>query len=471
MYYCLDFYRYQTRQSFISLHTDTYLKISQQCGVYYHYNINPFTGYFAKCNYFGSKFKRLKDRSMIKGAILVIMPEILHKEIFQILKARYLKKELHKDVYMVYIGFDEDQIEYAEKHVLETKSDYVGTDYFTYNPVITNIVLVKLGDLNKDSNLLHRDIVDEKTLTLVAKKNHHCKQLLDDYERIKDYLEYDDLITKPLDDIEIELTSESKRMPYQTRPVSIRSSCYRGQLKLFIWLLEIVLRYCLTYKIFHYAGAAPGQDIFIIAKLFPECMFYLYDPRPFCDDLTKRCPKNVILINDFFTYETAEKLRDKGEDFFFISDIRSDMSQEEVKKDMEMQWGFYKIMNVPCAMKCRFYWRDGITEYPAGRLEFQAFEPTESTETRIYIEKNAETVEYDNIQYEQICAYHNCIRRSTTYKHDIKFAGLDRCYDCSRFVRVALKYHQHMEYDTDNNTISKFMTKIIKRLHIKDLSL
>ena len=98
-----------------------------------------------------------------------------------------------------------------------------------------------------------------------------------------------------------------------------------GQRKLFLALCQILFlaqeKFGTTDFDVLYIGAAPGDNIFEIAKIIKGPRFHLFDPLPFAFELVpeKRekelqsewSNRNIATYSQFFTDEDAEKMEQK----------------------------------------------------------------------------------------------------------------------------------------------------------------
>ena len=269
---------------------------------------------------------------------------------------------------------------------------------------------------------------------------------------------------------------------YQRRFLQWKPQLHWGQLKLMLseieFLNEVLKEYYSDIKnnkdkkiYFIYAGAAPGHHIEYLSKMFPMIYFELYDPNNF---IVKESDK-IKIHQDFFTNKIADEWQEKKNIFLvFCSDIRREPATvENVKKDMDMQFEFWKHMKPDLSIfKFRLPWYEGKTEYPEGKIFLQAFPGPNSTETRLLVKKNAKIIEYDNTQYENRCYYHNTVNRSKKYNCvlgkdlDILKDGIDNCYDCVSFVHIAEDYLKlkdkidNKEYKLDKTRIKKMIRDI-----------
>lgn len=257
-----------------------------------------------------------------------------------------------------------------------------------------------------------------------------------------------------IDSIPMWFTDQSPRVKFVDRPIETRTALHWGQLKLLIHELKVIQE--ANTNLVVYAGAAPGDHIPFLAELFPQVHFILYDPSPFCTELIENPPSNVTVRCEYFTNDTAYEMVDSHNEFAFISDIRTKdgiasrmtpaarasepPTEEFIEDDMANQYTWVKIMAASiklASLKFRLNWGKGYTTYLDGKILIPTFAPLTSTETRLIITSIKDKV-YDNLAYEQMCAYHNSIGRALMYdvpQYDIP--GLDNCYDCAMLVKFA----------------------------------
>ena len=206
-----------------------------------------------------------------------------------------------------------------------------------------------------------------------------------------------------------------------------------GQLKLFITELQFLNKYWNESEVAKptcvYVGAAPGHHIAVLANMFPQVNFELYDARNF--DPALNLLDNVKTFVQYFTTETAEKYKDRN-DIFFISDIRSleynkekegdeeiieRLNEQIADRDMRMQMEWVQIIKpfkahlkfrLPYAQK----WVKGSTySYLDGDLYKQPFAPLTSTEARLVVDLNYPLRNWDFRVYEKMMFYHNNVIR------------------------------------------------------------
>lgn len=240
-----------------------------------------------------------------------------------------------------------------------------------------------------------------------------------------------------------------------------------GQLKLFLSELEFLTK-CTVEAVgrpitFVYAGAAPGDHQSILAELFPEITFELYDPNDFyCEDTAQ-----ITTHVQFFTNKDATYWKELTEEsdmyLAFCSDIRSDPATDEnIAKNMAQQLAWWKIMQPDLSMfKFRLPWNDGKSEYPEGDIYIQVYPKPHSSETRLIVRKNAPIIQYDNRAYEEACFYHNRVDRVAQYTSAYGIA-FDKCYDCAAFEAICTEYLRNVQHTThiSRKILTDFMRKI-----------
>jgi hypothetical protein len=224
---------------------------------------------------------------------------------------------------------------------------------------------------------------------------------------------------------------------YTSRKGTMKKAIKWGQMKLFITELQFLNKYWnpsdVPNPICVYVGAATGNHIVFLAKMFPQIEFHLYDGRSF--DSRLESVENVKLFVKLFTNDDVKKYKDRN-DVFFISDIRSleynqDVIQnEETDKknedatinDMNLQMSWVvQIKPVKAHLKFRLpYNYDDKYEWSRERKSFQyldgdiykqPFAPHTSTEARLVPDLKLAVKDWDFRAYENIMFYHNNVVR------------------------------------------------------------
>jgi len=223
---------------------------------------------------------------------------------------------------------------------------------------------------------------------------------------------------------------------YRRRQGEEKTSISWGQRKLLLTLVSFLSKHLdkeTKDPIILYSGAAPGVNIGIVATLFPEVTFHLYDPSPFM--IKTNLDKKIIIYQKKFTDSIAEfwaEKQKKNNNIYFISDIRTadhtkakDLTENEdqILKDMEMQRKWVEIIK-PIKSHLKFrpnYTGEGrkeTLEYFDGIIYKQSFAPESSTETRLVV-SNLVYKTYSCEKYQSQMFYHNSIiREKNKYEND-----------------------------------------------------
>jgi hypothetical protein len=209
-----------------------------------------------------------------------------------------------------------------------------------------------------------------------------------------------------------------------------------GQRKLLISEIDFLTQFNGLADTVVYAGAGPGSHIVVLAKLFPQKMFYLWDPRPF--DPSLEAINNISLNQDYFTDKVAEGLIKKKsfKRLLFISDIRTTSHdrhefEKEVLHNLKQQRGWCEILKPQMAsLKFRlpFDCTDKIPYY-TGEIRLQPWVGIDSAETRLWTDCQTEK-DYDCSAYEQKMFHYNSSLRAGNYKVG-QPEPMDYCNDCA----------------------------------------
>jgi len=255
---------------------------------------------------------------------------------------------------------------------------------------------------------------------------------------------------------------------YGKRPDWTKISLHLGQRKLLCNEVEFLTRYSDGKDVVVYAGAAPGHHTPLLAQMFPNCKFHLYDPRAFNKQLADE--PNVELHREYFTDEIAAK--HAGDKALFMCDIRTgtvETADEDVVINMEQQRKWTELIKPKYAMlKFRLPWKPGDTRYFDGEIYLQPWVGSTSTETRL-ITTGREYTTYSNSDYEQQIFNYQRSRRAAYHDHDIKMPGIDHCHDCWSEIQIIKDYLVNskkfidVELPPDNRTIIKYISLFTKQ--------
>lgn len=306
------------------------------------------------------------------------------------------------------------------------------------------------------------------------------------------------------------IDNNSKRLKYDESSKPSKS-VHWGQRKLLISEIEFFTMYLnrdIKNPLCIYVGAAPGNHIPLLSDMFPSLQFHLYDTNKFAIKENDR----IIIHNDFFTDDVAKTYAGQN-NIFFISNIRSVDSKANVKKallefgitkfdrydkpegprdsikkakeksskinedgiwnDMQMQQDWVLRINpIHALLKFRLPWPenendDRKVQYLRGIAFWQPWNGQTSTETRLKPVKNSknqyELADWDILEYEQWCSYHNKVdREDTTYTNiltntndPILSPELLNDYDSTAEIYI-LKLYFNLIGITDINKILQF---------------
>jgi hypothetical protein len=281
------------------------------------------------------------------------------------------------------------------------------------------------------------------------------------------------------------------RQQYTSRKGTRKTAIKWGQLKLFTTELQFLNKYwnpeTHPNPICVYVGAATGNHIYMLAKMFPQFQFHLYDGRNFDPRLEGQ--ENIKIFVKLFT-DTEVDLYKNRDDVFFISDIRSltyntsEFETEETQRkneeiainDMKLQMDWVtKIQPVKAHIKfrlpyCYDWCENAYFDYLDGEVYKQAFAPHTSTECRLVPDLTAPNRKWDYKVYEEMMFYHNNVVRE-----HVKFAnplnninepiseelGLLQDFDSVVFVYTIKEYFEKFGQDVSNSQILGFCKKII----------
>lgn len=269
-------------------------------------------------------------------------------------------------------------------------------------------------------------------------------------------------------------TADDIQIPYTRSTGRVKTIAKWGQLKLGLELLQTIVTFWdpaeapdLTVV---YAGAATGQNIGLMARMFPMITWHLYDTGNF--DMKALTLDNVIIYRKYFTDETMEEWRIKvldGMKIFFISDIRTvgvehikkmtnEMYEQKIREEMDMQQEWVEVINpYRASLKLRLpYYNQEVPssrtmEYLAGIIIKQSFAGPTSSETRLIPMRNEEgnyhRVVYDNSDYENKMYYYNVVLR----EHGRYFNPITKGEDYDDDGEMVGKFEDaHLIYVLDN---------------------
>jgi len=275
------------------------------------------------------------------------------------------------------------------------------------------------------------------------------------------------------------LNEDDTEETYRRRNDEEKKAVSWGQRKLLMALLNFILNLDIKNLVIVYAGAAPGVNIGIVADLFPNIVWHLYDPAKF--SLKTDLKRKILIYNKKFTDETAKYWANK--DVVFISDIRTadytkaenlTENENQILTDMEMQKRWVEIIK-PIRTQLKFrlsYTGDGRKEemeYFDGLIYKQCWAPNTSSETRLVLtDSEFKYKTYNCKKYESQMFYHNVhIREENRYENDVVdgeelINDWDSCYE----VEIWKKYLKFIGKEINRENIielSKNATKLLTK--------
>lgn len=237
-------------------------------------------------------------------------------------------------------------------------------------------------------------------------------------------------------------TLGDKSLPYEAIPIEYRLTIKLGQFKLLLTELEFYVDHGGEEEVVVYAGSAAGFHQKAILPFFKKWQFIFYDPRKFDPEIQKF--KNVEIHQEFFTEKVAKSLAKRfgPNKILFLSDIRTDDSEDAVDADMIAQKTWCDILKPRMAMlKFRLPWvSDFPVNYYDGQIYLQPYIGPTSSESRLVTNCKKEIV-WDNDDYNNKMRYFNQYQRIAYY--DFKtpdVPGIDHCYDCWAMTGIIKKF-------------------------------
>lgn len=279
-----------------------------------------------------------------------------------------------------------------------------------------------------------------------------------------------------------------KEVPYYNR--SFELQIHWGQLKLFMSELQALVYYgdINSFSEIVYVGAAPGEHTYVLAQMFPQFNFHLYDKQNFDRRLEKL--KNVKLYKKYFEQEDIDFWKKSTKQIFLISDIRSlnyqgksknkAKAEQIVWENMKLQQSWYEeikpyagLFKFKLPYATSYNLEQGKTRsYLDGIIFRQVFQKENSSETRLftrgmgYREWNIET-------YERKISYHNStIREKSLYKNPIdlsnnpvyKEKGFTNNYDSVCSTMILKDYLQKVNADVNMSNVRSLIDYIIDNI-------
>ncbi len=294
-----------------------------------------------------------------------------------------------------------------------------------------------------------------------------------------------------------------KEIPYDYNKILV--NVHWGQLKLFmsefftfIYHLnpeDLSLREDEKLNVL-YIGGAPGDHIYVLAQLFDDYHYHLYDTQKF--DIRLGELSNVTIHSKYFDDNELEKWKRKGR-CVLISDIRTlsynpggfskdsqRINEESVWSDMKLQQKWVEQLNPYLSLlKFRlpfaydFILREGKTrKYLSGLVLRQVYNKPTSSETRLLV-SDLEKRDWDIVSYERKLAYHNDKVRTSKFSNPIdgsetpiyKEKGLMNDFDSTYFCVLVMDFLESMGEVANEENAKNIIDFIIDNMSSKKSNL
>lgn len=249
----------------------------------------------------------------------------------------------------------------------------------------------------------------------------------------------DPVIELPEDPLKLETVYTTQHHVWSDEDRPIVPLCHHGQRKLLFAELHFFTKCCeiqgnsSVTKISGtvlYAGAASGIHIPILAEMLPKLEWILFDPNPF-DPTVLSHPRCICIKTKFDVRSAIKEIKNSKGPIWFISDIRSTNSDEDVVKDMKLQSSWVRELKPTLAsLKFRLpfsdlgYMRskqasklknDRLVDYIGGDLYGQINAPAYSSEARLYTDATKPDVTYSVLKYESRLQGYNYFTRNMRF--------------------------------------------------------
>ena len=309
----------------------------------------------------------------------------------------------------------------------------------------------------------------------------------EDYEK---YIEFDR-------DSNFYLNDHSGEMEYDI--TSILNNIHWGQLKLFLSEFFAIIHHLDDdVKNILYVGGANGSHIHVLADLFEDLSFHLYDSMRF--DKRLYGMKNVRIYKKYFDDKELQRWKKRGK-IFFISDIRDCSynpdtqtnegrikNEESVWNDMKLQESWIKDLRPSLSLiKFRlpyaneFNLREGrMRNYLNGDVCFQVYNKPTSSETRLLV-KDISFKDWDILDYERKLYYHNYITRNkrkflnplTSKPEEIyPEKGLFNDFDSTYFTILVMDFiRKYTDSEPTEENTKIIITDILKNISPREKNL
>lgn len=292
------------------------------------------------------------------------------------------------------------------------------------------------------------------------------------------------------------ISDEDKEMPYQNNKILV--NVHWGQLKLFCSEFASMIYHLNHSRVSDivYIGAAPGDHIYVLAQLYEDFTYHLYDSEKFDSRLKEL--SNVKIYSKYFDDVDLNHWSDKSK-IFLISDIRTlsyDSSgfdektqrrnEDSVWSDMQLQRRWVETLEPELSLlKFRLpFAHDFILEegkerkYLEGLVMRQVYNKPTSSETRLLV-SNIEHKDWNLISYERKLAYHNCRIRTLNFLNPItnneekiyKSKGLFNDFDSTYLCTLVMDFLISVEEVPNTENVTNMLDFILNNISSKKSNL
>jgi len=262
------------------------------------------------------------------------------------------------------------------------------------------------------------------------------------------------------------LNDNFPRKPYSDNLKLDYPNYHIGQLKLLIseiFFLTQKLNNLNEYCICVYIGSAGGFHIPVLANMFPNILFMLYDGAKHYINPTY----NIIIHQELFLEPNVKLFKDV--DVYFISDIRvADQDYYKFERNVYIDnlLNRHIVMSLDpkkSLLKFRFPFEienEDEKIYLSGKFLLQTFAPNKSAETRLIPFSNGDLVEGDPKKYEEQMFYFNTEYRNRSFEDLDRLFGLN--YDFYSFYKTMEMFLQKKGKNEIKNCIIIFCKNLEK---------
>lgn len=273
------------------------------------------------------------------------------------------------------------------------------------------------------------------------------------------------------------------------------NNIHLGQLKLLLSEMQLLIYHIDPAKVNQviYVGAANGHHIYVLAKLFPQFVFNLYD---ISDNWDHRLSQliNVKIHNFYFTKKEIQEWLDKKQNTIFISDIRNlsadgELGKEKVEQlvqeDMELQKTWVEQLKPTAALlKFRLPYHEefNVKKYKGNKYNYldgvvyrQIFGGRNTSETRLLI-KGIGYRDWDFRIYEEQMFFHNqVVRKDFKFFNPInndenpilKERGLLNDFDSTALIVIIMDYLKKTNMTIKKENIMKTLYFILDNTYMR----